>query len=168
MNNGPGKRFEDCFRKSLDNTCIRLYDTTNGFAGVKNPCDFIYYLYPYQYLFELKSTSLNKLDFSHITPHQWDSLSFFNHVDGCNPMIIIEFREVQRVFAVPFFVIEEINKSKRNIKVEDCIEIDSVKELPVYYARTKFSMDTLRFKMIMQDMGRHKMRYNTHGGAVSE
>ena len=51
-----GKRWEQNFKDSLGLSCIRLYDTTNGFSGVRNPCDFIYYRYPYQYLFELKST----------------------------------------------------------------------------------------------------------------
>ena len=61
-----GKIWENDFKKALGQTCIRLYDTTNGYAGVKNPCDFVYYLYPYYFLFELKSTQGDSLPFSNI------------------------------------------------------------------------------------------------------
>ena len=68
----PGKRWEQDFRKSIDDiSCIRLYDTTNGYAGVKNPCDFIYYVYPNMYVMELKSVKGKSFGFDNITDYQW-------------------------------------------------------------------------------------------------
>lgn len=57
-----GKKFENNFKKGVGKELVRLYDTTNGYAGVKNPCDFIYYRYPFQYLFELKSVKGSRFD----------------------------------------------------------------------------------------------------------
>ena len=52
------KKFKEDWQKSFsnDSTVIRLYDQMSGFKKVsKNPCDFICYSYPYQYLIECKS-----------------------------------------------------------------------------------------------------------------
>ena len=53
------KKFKEDWQKSFsnDSTVIRLYDQMSGFKKVsKNPCDFICYSYPYQYLIECKYT----------------------------------------------------------------------------------------------------------------
>ena len=53
MSANRGKDFEgvikDCLLKVPDIDVQRLYDTTNGFAGVKQPSDFSVYLFPYKY-----------------------------------------------------------------------------------------------------------------------
>ena len=58
-NHNYGKKFEDIIKDSfslLDVDVQRLYDTTNGFTGIKQPSDFIIYKYPYQYYVECKCT----------------------------------------------------------------------------------------------------------------
>ena len=70
-----GKQFESQIRKaflSVPNTKVtRLLDPQNGFAGVRNLCDFEVYHYPYQYMVECKSCYGNTLSFRNITDTQW-------------------------------------------------------------------------------------------------
>lgn len=76
-----GKQFEQDFAKSFDEsieslTLLRLHDTTNGFRGVANPCDYIMgTAYGTCYL-ELKTTSANSLPFSNISDNQWNQLDY--------------------------------------------------------------------------------------------
>lgn len=74
-----GKMFEEDFRKGAD-LCgnnarfSRLYDTTNGFRGVANPCDFIAATKYGTVYVELKTTHSSSLPFSNISEHQWNEL----------------------------------------------------------------------------------------------
>lgn len=78
MSVNRGKQFEtvikDCFSKVPGTLVVRLHDQTNGFAGSKNPCDFIIYHKPYLYTIECKSVSGNTLPFSNISQNQWQEL----------------------------------------------------------------------------------------------
>ena len=71
-----GKDFEalikDAMLKVPGVDVQRLYDTTNGFTGIKQPADFIVYRYPNQYYIECKCTWDNVFHKSKIT--QLDSL----------------------------------------------------------------------------------------------
>lgn len=74
-----GKMFEEDFKKGAD-LCqksarfSRLYDTTNGFRGVANPCDFIAATRHGTVYVELKTTQSSSLPFSNISEHQWQEL----------------------------------------------------------------------------------------------
>lgn len=74
-----GKMFEEDFKKGAD-LCqksarfSRLYDTTNGFRGVANPCDFIAATRHGTAYIELKTTQSSSLPFSNISEHQWQEL----------------------------------------------------------------------------------------------
>ena len=74
-----GKQFEQDFFKdakefTFEALVTRLYDTTNGFKGVANPCDFIV-ASKYSTIFvELKTTTDTALPFSNISDNQWASL----------------------------------------------------------------------------------------------
>lgn len=152
-----GKRWEDNFRKGLTKRCIRLYDTTNGFAGVKNPCDFIYYLYPYQFMFECKSVKGQRLGYSYITKNQWEHLQFFNHVYGVNPMIAVEFREVNRAFVIPFkYILNTHSKGKKSVTVLDCESSPVIHEIPCKYKRTNCVIDLKEFQVILSTMAEHQ------------
>lgn len=153
----PGKKWEDNFRKSMNESCIRLYDTTNGFAGVKNPCDFIYYLHPYQFLFELKSVGTHKLDFSHITDNQWAQFSHFDHVKGANPIICLEFREFKECYAIPFHVIKELNKKRRSITKDYCAEHPDVKLIPTIYKISNCVIEVREFDKILKSIADKRM-----------
>lgn len=74
-----GKMFEEDFKKGTE-LCqksarfSRLYDTTNGFRGVANPCDFIAATRHGTVYIELKTTQSSSLPFSNISEHQWQEL----------------------------------------------------------------------------------------------
>ena len=74
-----GKMFEEDFKKGAE-LCgnearfSRLYDTTNGFRGVANPCDFIAATKYGTVYVELKTTQSSSLPFSNISEHQWQEL----------------------------------------------------------------------------------------------
>lgn len=74
-----GKMFEEDFKKGAE-LCgnearfSRLYDTTNGFRGVANPCDFIAATQYGTVYVELKTTQSSSLPFSNISEHQWREL----------------------------------------------------------------------------------------------
>jgi recombination protein U len=141
-----GKKFENNFKKGVGKELVRLYDTTNGYAGVKNPCDFIYYRYPYQYLFELKSVKGSRFDFSNITDNQKEQLDFYSHIKGCNPMVVVEFRDYKEVYMIPWSTIKRtIANNKQSLTIHDCAVIVSVCRLPVEYQRINFKLDKETF-----------------------
>lgn len=141
-----GKKFENNFKKGVGKELVRLYDTTNGYAGVKNPCDFIYYKYPYQYLFELKSVKGNRLDFSNITDNQKEQLDFYSHIKGCNPMIVVEFREYKKIYMIPWSTIRRrMEHDKQSLTITDCEIIVNVYQLPVEYQRINFKLNKETF-----------------------
>lgn len=74
-----GKMFEEDFKKGAelcgnDARFSRLYDTTNGFRGVANPCDFIAATQYGTVYVELKTTQSSSLPFSNISEYQWQEL----------------------------------------------------------------------------------------------
>lgn len=141
-----GKKFENNFKKGVGKELVRLYDTTNGYAGVKNPCDFIYYKYPYQYLFELKSVKGDRFDFSNITDNQKEQLDFYSHIQGCNPMVIVEFREHKQIYMIPWSTIKRtMVNNKQSLNVDDCEIIVGISKLPVTYQRINFTLDKQTF-----------------------
>ena len=141
-----GKKFENNFKKGVGKELVRLYDTTNGYAGVKNPCDFIYYKYPYQYLFELKSVKGDRFDFSNITDNQKEQLDFYSHIQGCNPMVIVEFREHKQIYMIPWSTIKRtMTNNKQSLNVDDCEIIVGISKLPVTYQRINFTLDKQTF-----------------------
>ena len=141
-----GKKFENNFKKGVGKELVRLYDTTNGYAGVKNPCDFIYYKYPFQYLFELKSVKGNRLDFSNITDNQKEQLDFYSHIKGCNPIIVVEFREYKKIYMIPWSTIRRrMEHGKQSLTITDCEIIVNVYQLPVEYQRINFRLNKETF-----------------------
>lgn len=42
-----GKKFEELIKEAFERECyiLRLYDTTNGFLNVNNPCDLCYNIF---------------------------------------------------------------------------------------------------------------------------
>ena len=109
-----GKKFENNFKKSLGDYCIRLYDTTNGFAGVKNPCDFLYYFYPLLAMFELKSVKEDKLYFSAITDNQWEQLTMHSKNFGTVAGVCVEFRSVLEAYFIPIQILNIMKNGESN------------------------------------------------------
>lgn len=90
-----GKQFEDkvreAFERMPDVSVTRLIDPQNGYAGVRNICDYIVYRYPVQYFIECKSCHGNTLSihsndpkraYGAITNNQWEGLEEKSKIPG--------------------------------------------------------------------------------------
>jgi hypothetical protein len=99
-----GKQFEEQVREGfakIPNTSIdRLIDPQNGFAGVRNICDFIVYNYPNQYYIECKSCYGNTLSihsndpkrrYGNITNNQWEGLLEKSKIPGVKAGVLVWF-----------------------------------------------------------------------------
>lgn len=149
----PGKRWENNMKKSLPGI-IRLYDTTNGFAGIKNPCDFIYYVYPYEFLIECKSVQGNTFNFNLITDYQKEQLDYHNHIYGKTSLVCIEFRDAKLCYAIPYELIKQLNNDgKKSIHYMKDKDIINNYMMPVKYARTNCSIDEIEFKHFLKKLG---------------
>ena len=153
-----GKDFEDDFKSSFSDDqsplLTRLYDTTNGFAGVKNPCDFILYNQPYQMSLELKVTHDKRLPFADVTQYQWDSLTERDKCPGQMAGLLICYYNEKRVFFVPMVVVNQV----KNTGLKSIHFIDAERygiELTMFMKRKHFTLDVNKF---MSDC--HSFKYN--------
>lgn len=117
----PGKKWEKKFSRENPATIIRLYDTTNGYVGIKNPCDFLLYSCPYFYPLECKSVTGKRFYFSGLTDNQQNQLTQLDKKVGVISLVCVEFRQVQEAYAIPHRIIRElINEGKKSISHEYC------------------------------------------------
>ena len=139
-----GKNFEDDFRNSFRETQLplltRLYDTTNGFAGVKNPCDFIVYNSPYQMMLELKVTHSDRLPFDSVTVYQQQQLTARDKIEGIMAGLLICYYNQQRVFFVPMTVANKIRaQGPKSLHFEDAERYGI--EVSISMKRVRFTVD---------------------------
>ena len=137
-----GKDFEDVIKCSLlrVNEVVggkvvdvqRLYDTTNGFAGVKQPSDFVVFLYPHQYYLECKSTHDSTLNRNKIT--QLDALREKSKVEGVVAGIFVWFEDYDITAFIPVETLcnHFYNRDKKSVAVKDIISED-LKQSGWYY-----------------------------------
>lgn len=98
-----GKDFEETFKKQMVTGGFdvnRVCDNTAGYMGGRNICDFITYVYPNIFYFELKSTKGNTLPFSNISKNQWVGLLEKEKIEGAGAGIIVWFLEHDKTFFV--------------------------------------------------------------------
>ena len=140
MKTNIGKAFETHFyadwKKSFPNTFIyRLHDQVTGYKVTsQNPCDFIAYNNNQLWLLETKSHNGLSIPFTAIP--QYERLLAYKNMPGVNPLIIIWFKEKDRVLAVPIIEAEKMVKDgKKSISLKmlddqsyNIIEIPSVKK----------------------------------------
>lgn len=149
----PGKRWEQDFKQSIDeDSCIRLYDTTNGYAGVKNPCDFIYYMYPYQYVIELKSVKSKSFGFDIITDYQWEMMSKLDRKKGITAIFLVEFREEREAYIIPMIEILKTAPYRRSINIDMCRKNPNILEIPTTYKRTHCTIDKELFNILLHEI----------------
>lgn len=106
---------EDFFEnaKELDSQALvtRLYDTTNGFRGVANPCDYIAATEFGTVFLELKTTIETSLSFNNITENQWFQLSRAERCKFSLAGILVYFQKHEKIIWYPISTLEEIKKS---------------------------------------------------------
>lgn len=143
-----GKNFEEDFQKSFkedhEARILRLYDTTNGYAGVANPCDFVYYAFPKIGFFELKSTQGNRLPLCNITDRQWQGLLDRSKLRGVTAAILIQYRDHKEGYLVPIQLLEYIKyRGEKSIHISDAKAYGM--PLNLQYKRTRCGLDPYKF-----------------------
>lgn len=111
-----GKMFEEDFFEGAkdfekDAFTVRLYDTTNGFRGVANPCDYIAATEYGTVFLELKTTIETSLSFNNITENQWFQLSRAERCKFSLAGILVYFQKHEKIIWYPISTLKEIKKS---------------------------------------------------------
>lgn len=111
-----GKMFEEDFFEGAkdfekDAFTVRLYDTTNGFRGVANPCDYIAATNFGTLFIELKTTIETSLSFNNITENQWFQLSRAERCKFSLAGILVYFQKHEKIIWYPISTLEEIKQS---------------------------------------------------------
>lgn len=126
-----GKRFEQCFRKSVPKNIFyyRLKDSSNTWSnGDKtrftntNICDSIMFDGFYLYMLELKSTKGKSLPYSNIREHQINDLlwcdTFANIISG----LVVEFSDYNECYFIEISQFKEFKKSsnRKSLPIDFC------------------------------------------------
>lgn len=160
MATNRGKQFEEQIREAFEkmpNTSVtRLIDPQNGYAGVRNICDYIVYNFPIQYFIECKSCYGNTLPFSNITKNQWDGLLEKSDIEGVVAGYMIWFIDHDRTIFVPAKIMamcKGMGEKSYNIKHPwfSGIEIEGTKK------RVLFDYDMTNFLKECEDKLWHKL-----------
>ena len=128
-----GKQFEEQVRTALENvpdtSVDRLIDPQNGFAGVRNICDFIAYHYPHQFYLECKSCYGNTLSihtnnpknkYGAITNNQWEGLLEKSKTKGVIAGYVIWFIDHDITVFLSAKYLEFIrNEGKKSVNIKD-------------------------------------------------
>ena len=98
-----GHIFEEEFKNSVPDYlyCKRLQVTGMNYRGTGSEADFLIYLYPNLYLFELKSHKGKSIPFSCIRDSQLIGLSKASSFGGVYGGFIFNFRDLERTFYIP-------------------------------------------------------------------
>ena len=149
-----GKRWEHNIRRSLQGI-IRLYDATNGYSGVCNPCDFIYYVYPFMFMIEAKSVKKSKLYWTAITENQHEQLDYYDHIYGVTSLIFIEYREEKECYILPYSLLKELKaKGEKGLSIEMAREMNNVYKIPAEYRIVNCVLNEIELKHILGRIGK--------------
>ena len=145
MADNVGKKFEqklkEDFLKIPEATIDRIYDTTNGFTGIRNICDFIGYRYPNIFYFECKTIKGNTFPLTNLK--QYDKLLAKKNIKGVIAGVVLWFYEHDKVLFIPiktFEKLKENNQKSFNIKMVGGSEYPSV-VIPSVKKRTFMDSD---------------------------
>ena len=106
------KNFEDSWKKQLPNkSIIRLYDTTNGYRTIANPCDYLVGVDVGEVMLELKTIKESSFSFNNLTSNQFEQiLDRSLYADNTNGGLLIYFRDKQNMLM--YYPIEHIAQIK--------------------------------------------------------
>ena len=127
----PGKRLEDDFSTSAEEQKIkvqRLYDTTNGFRGIANPCDFITTDGFHTLFIECKVTNDIRLPLRNISDNQYVELLDWDSTKGAIGGILVFYNPNEILNAELYFIrLHDLN--------EFCKENPGAASLPMSAAK---------------------------------
>ena len=137
MSVNRGKQFEDIIQKAMeevkDTVVVRLHDQTTGFAGSKNPCDYVVFHSPLFYAIECKSVHGNTLPFSNITDYQWQSLLEMSNNSNVVAGILCWWVDKDVTRFIPIHLLEDKKKCGfKSIRYDDDLKIMHLGSSRVY------------------------------------
>lgn len=151
-----GKMFEQDFLEDAKNflksaLVTRLHDTTNGFKGVANPCDFIAATKFGTVFIELKTTVEASLSFNNVTDYQWSKLV---EAEKCNYSlggILVYFQKYEEVRWYPLSHLEPLRISgAKSVNPQKLPELGYIVQF-----RKKRTRITIPFKSVLQAIENH-------------
>ena len=147
-----GKDFEDDFKSSFPEELLpvltRLYDTTNGFSGAKNPCDFIAYASPLHFYIECKSIKGNTFPLANLK--QYKKLIEKEPVKGVRRGVVIWFYEKDKVIYVPITTIQKMKEDgKKSVNIRTDLEKYRIIDIPSKKKRTFMDSD---YSILIQEL----------------
>ena len=135
-----GKDFEEVIKRgflNVENTTVeRLPDPTNGYLGIRNPCDFLIYHYPYVYYLECKTTHSHRLPFTNVTFNQRVGMLEAGKNKGVIAGIMCWFIPEDKTYFIPIQVYEQyrlngeksLNLHVMNPEADGWIELQGTKK----------------------------------------
>lgn len=146
-----GKEFEHRFYNNWISNMpgsfiLRLYDTTNGYLGIQNPCDYVCFTNKKLFMVECKSHEGASIPFSVIP--QYDRLLQYKDLENVYPGILIWFIDKDKIIWVPIKTAEKIyNSGSKSIRIKhiDDPEYD-IKVIPTQKKRIFLEADLTVFK----------------------
>jgi penicillin-binding protein-related factor A (putative recombinase) len=156
MPKSVGKDFEtitkNCVLQVPDASVTRLHDQTTGFSGSCNPCDFIFYKYPYQYCIECKTVNTDRFPLHNLSDNQYKGLMEYSKVKGIIAGVIIWFvqRDITRFYPIEIFEYLKLTGVKKSIRYDEIFDIPIHTSLAIHDIQGKkkrvfFDYDYLEF-----------------------
>lgn len=135
------EKFKEDFLRTIPNSTIdRLYDTTNGYYGISNVCDFIGYSYPNIFYLECKSHKGASIPFSEIK--QYEKLKDKVGIKGVRTGVILWLREKDIVMYVPTSTITEIKAAGiKSVGIKQIKDGYNIKIVPAVKKRVYMECD---------------------------
>lgn len=150
-----GKIFEDDVKKSFTpNRILRLYDTTNGYKGISNPCDFIIFGNYKTILLETKSVKGNRFPFTNITDAQLDGLFLYRNTNTLAG-VLIQFRELKKVYFMDILTINDLLTSGTKSVTPAICAVRGI-EIECDWKRTHMKFDGEYFIKLLEWTFRYK------------
>lgn len=159
MSLNKGKIFEDKFKQDWKNCfpntfILRLYDTTNGFTGIANPCDFLCMPSSKLFLIECKSHDGGSIPFSAMP--QYERLLEYKDCPNVVGGFIIWFKEKDKVIWCDIWTADKIYKDgHKSIQLSmltkgtyNLVELPSVKKR--VYMETDYTILTSLYEGVKE------------------
>lgn len=151
MNNGH--IFEQEFKKSLPKECYsKKLRVMSGYKGTGNEGDFLVFLYPKLYIFELKSHRGKSIPFGAIRDNQLVEMFNNSHIVGVICGYIFNFRDLEKTYFVELsdilYFIE--NSSRKSFPFEWVDEIGFL--ISQKKVRTRYKYDLNKFFDVIRNI----------------
>ena len=144
------EKFKECWKKTFPEAfLLRLYDTTNGFSNINNPCDFVCFTQGKLFLVECKSHNGASISFTAIP--QYERLLAYKDIKGVYPGIVIWFKEKDTVIWVPIKEAEKMVKDENKSIKLSMLKEDKYKIIVIPSTKKRVFMDSDYSSLIKEE-----------------